>query len=93
MGPGAVCPAPPDNVPMCPSSVVNGKQVQPCMEDFLAPVPGKVSESCLFTVFSLSSRGKGTLQQHVTLLDHVGDLSSAASSVATAYASAEAFQG
>lgn len=43
------------------------------MENFLPPVPGKVSES-FFHLFSPPIKGRGAVQQHLTLLGYVGDL-------------------
>lgn len=43
------------------------------MENFLPPVPGKVSES-FFHLFSPPIKGRGAVQQHLTLLGYAGDL-------------------
>lgn len=51
------------------------------------------SPGAFIHLFSPSTKGGGTLQQHLTLLGHTGGLSSAASDVAAASPSAAAFQG
>lgn len=90
MGAEAVCPAvSPDYVPMrrIPSRVVNGEQVQLCLEDFLSPVPGKVLEGFCSLIFPVYQG------QRLTLLGCAVDLSSTASDVAAASPPAAAFQG
>lgn len=46
-----------------------------------------------FHLFSPSTKGGGTLQQHLTLLGRTGDLSSAVGGVAAESPAAAAFQG
>lgn len=91
-GAGAACPASPDNVLMmyAPSRVVNGKQIPSCVEDFLPLVPEKVSVS-FFRLYSTTTKGVGTLQQHLTTLGCTGVLSSTATNVAATSPSAVAF--
>lgn len=79
----------PDYIPMrcVPNKVVNGEQVQLCMEDFLSPMPGKALEGFYSLIFSVC-RG-----EHLTLLGCAVDLSGTASDVAAASQPAAAFQG
>lgn len=55
-GAGVACPAvSPADVPMrcVPGRVVNGEQVQQCMENFLPPVPGKVLKGFFSLTFPI----------------------------------------